>query len=1074
MTVVGVDIFPLPLFPHGSLASSVITTVWIGVFVVAFFNLRFGWVFSGLVVPGYLVPLLMTKPWSAAVVVFEAIATFLIVRFLSEQPARFPYWCSLFGRDRFFALLLFSVVVRLLFDGWLLPFVGERLNTEFGIQIDYRNHLHSFGLIIIALIANQFWKTGVMRGLIPLLVTIGVTYIIIRYGLMELTNFTISKLNSMYEDLAASILASPKAYIILLVTAFLASRMNLKYGWDYNGILVPSLIALQWYQPSKVLTTFGEALIILVLAKLLLKTPAFAQLNMEGARKVLLFFNIGFVLKLLLGYTVPLLWPEVKVTDTFGFGYLLATLMAIRMYDQDVVARLTRVTLQTSLTSLVVATVIGFLLASSFAPQSWSTFSSATPQTTAASASSRLVDVVRADKVNLYQSDASRLSPSPAPWELDRFRSALNEIGAHIARDATMARLEAAQLLHQIGYDLEFVADRYFYLRERAPIRGRGIFVIDSKASNALVVQAPAALDERGSAETATLLFQHLGARGLAIAGARREAQSDGSTDVLRYRNSLFQTFHKTLARNHALQVRSRRALGPATTGESRPSTLWISGGLPPDLDLPRLKRLVGELDIEWARPPYPNVQREASSSAFAELILQRADMRRVAAQTALAERDVALQLSRPRIDGYLQGWLFGAKQRIAERGSASYRPPLVEELIYLDEEILTPLLTVMLGEFVDGEWTAAGVNELRNINIAAHALGYELIRFRHRRTGRAYIILAEQESVQLQRYWGTYVFRLGEASNLVVQIPRPGYELNSFEFGSALFERLDAGALLIAGAHPDTNRDGSADILKLDNTQSVFTLVSQVLHREADVAPLLSVQTRAFAPRDPGTAPPADVLYSVSSGAHQDRQLDVMSRALIETLSADGIDVRLVDGSPQTAGYETGVNPQSLYLAASENKVLGTLWVSPETRYRFREQLDNLTLNAQFDTLSIPTVEREVHRYLSLGARFGSSDRLPTAMKEAVARYVRTWDVVTLARLASEWPEFRVARLIDADSRQTFLAVLGGQDRLYLLANFAPLNPDSRILAGIPPRSTDIDRFLTTRAQKLEFGDTP
>ncbi|MDH3638996.1 MAG: poly-gamma-glutamate biosynthesis protein PgsC/CapC, partial [Gammaproteobacteria bacterium] len=605
------DLFPLPLFPHGSLASSVITTVWIGVFVVAFFNLRFGWVFSGLVVPGYLVPLLITKPWSAWVVVFEAIVTFVIVRFISEQPTRFSYWCSFFGRDRFFALLLFSVIVRLGFDGWLLPWTGEWLNARFDIQIDYRNNLHSFGLIIIALIANQFWKTGVIRGLLPLLVTLAVTYLIIRYGLMELTNFTISKLNSMYEDLAASILATPKAYIILLVTAFLASRMNLKYGWDYNGILVPSLIALQWYQPSKVLTTFLEALIILVLAKMLLKTPVFTRLNMEGARKVLLFFNIGYFLKLLIGYTVPMAWPEIKVTDTFGFGYLLATLMAIRMYDQDVIARLTRVTLQTSLTSLVIATGIGFVLASSFAPQSWSTFPTTTEvKATVRVSDSRLIDTVRTDKIALYQSDNSELSPSPAPWEVERFRAALNAIADHITGGSPTTRLEAADSLRQIDYELQVLEDRYFYLKERPPIRGRGVFVIDGKAGNALVVQAPAALDERGTAETATLLFQKLSARGLAIAGARRAAQSDGSTDVLTYRNSLFQAFHRTLSRNHAIQVRSLHTLEDQAVDQPESSLLWVTGGLPADLDLPQLKQLIGELEVRWVQPPYANVQR--------------------------------------------------------------------------------------------------------------------------------------------------------------------------------------------------------------------------------------------------------------------------------------------------------------------------------------------------------------------------------------------------------------------------------------------------------------------------------
>jgi len=238
------DLLPLQIFPQGSLESSVITTVWVGVFVVAFFNLRLGWVLSGLVVPGYIVPLLLMKPWSAGVIFIEAFVTYFIVRILSEDCSRFGYWSSLFGRDRFFAIILASIIVRISFDTWLLPWLGNLMESQWHITFDYRNNLHSFGLVIIALIANQIWKTGFWRGLPPLLITVGVTYIIVRYGLMEFTNFTVSNLAYMYEDLASSVLATPKAYIILVTAAFIASRMNLHYGWDYNGILIPSLLAL--------------------------------------------------------------------------------------------------------------------------------------------------------------------------------------------------------------------------------------------------------------------------------------------------------------------------------------------------------------------------------------------------------------------------------------------------------------------------------------------------------------------------------------------------------------------------------------------------------------------------------------------------------------------------------------------------------------------------------------------------------------------------------------------------------------------------------------------------------------
>ncbi|MEA2028252.1 MAG: poly-gamma-glutamate biosynthesis protein PgsC/CapC, partial [Campylobacterota bacterium] len=298
-----IDLY-LPILPSSYLSHSVITTVWIGILVVGFFNLRFGWVLSGLVVPGYLVPLLLIKPLSVGVIVFESIITYLFVYTISEIAARRGWWTNFFGRDRFFALLLTSVGVRLIFDGWALPALSIFAFENYGINLDYQDSLHSFGLIIVALIANQLWKPGMVTGLFQLIITVGITYLIVRYFFVEYTNFSLSNIGYLYEDVAGSILASPKSYIILITTAFIASRMNLFYGWDFNGILVPSLLALQWYQPSKILITFVEAYLILLLAVLVLKLPIFKNITIEGARKIILFFNIGFFYKVALSFAI--------------------------------------------------------------------------------------------------------------------------------------------------------------------------------------------------------------------------------------------------------------------------------------------------------------------------------------------------------------------------------------------------------------------------------------------------------------------------------------------------------------------------------------------------------------------------------------------------------------------------------------------------------------------------------------------------------------------------------------------------------------------------------------------------
>lgn len=352
----------LPIFPEGGLTSSVITTVWVGVFVLAFFNLRFGWVLSGLVVPGYVVPLLIVRPIAALVIVVEAVITYLLVYWFSERFAQGRF-NALFGRDRFMGLVLASIAVRLTLDGWLLPQVADWLSLHWDLQVDWHSNLQSFGLVVISLMANQLWKPGLARGLFSSAVVIGITWLVVRYGLMEFTNFRLSGVSYVYEGLASSILASPKAYIILVLTAFIASQMNVRYGWDFSGILIPALIALQWYQPAKVLSSFVEAGVIYFLATAVLKLPFFASMTIEGARKLVLFFNVSFVWKLLLGHGLNLLELDVKTTDFYGFGYLLSTLLAIKAYDKDIFPRVMRSTLEVSVAGAAAGNLIGFLFA---------------------------------------------------------------------------------------------------------------------------------------------------------------------------------------------------------------------------------------------------------------------------------------------------------------------------------------------------------------------------------------------------------------------------------------------------------------------------------------------------------------------------------------------------------------------------------------------------------------------------------------------------------------------------------------------------------------------------------------
>lgn len=818
------SIIPLPLFPEGSLASSVITTVWVGAYMLVFFNLRFGWVLSGLVVPGYLVPLLIVKPWAAGVIFVEAIVTYVCVWLFSEYLTRWGRWSNFFGRDRFFALVLWSVVVRLTFDAWLLPVIGEFATTHWHLNFDYRTNLQSFGLIIIALLANQFWKTGFIRGLPQVLTTCGITYVLVRYGLMELTNFNISNLGYLYEDFAASILGSPKAYMIIIITAFISSHLNLAYGWDFNGILIPSLIALQWSQPIKILNSFIEAFLLLVAAHLILQMPIFRRLTIEGGRKIMLFFNINFAYKLFLGHLIILWFPDVKVTDYYAFGYLLPTLIAVKMHDKGLVIRLSRVTLQTSFVAAVAASLTGFALTYLPALSPWSSLSLTSLATAAPSLPSRdlsdirLIDVVREDKATIYHHRRAQHTSRPLPHEIDLFTAAIRTLQAYRTQPSERLLTQARTLLAQVSYRVDTVQDRYLYLYEAPPYRGWGIYILDIQAhAKGLLIEVPLPLETRNILEASTHFFMGHAGRSLAIAGTLNAKQTDQTVDIFRTPQSLFHAFHREMAQNNVLQIRgynakTTRRLGTRKRPRSNPlagrdaappaSSLWIKSGLPLGLDLVRLKALIGTYRLTWDAPPFANLQRDVTRTGFAELFLNPADTRKFLFRSQSMQQSDASSTEQAQLEQALPAWLLQqVKSDMADKGSNLYQPPSLEALLYFDAEVLTPLIHLLQSRAQSAVWEVRHWDELRAIHAAAGTYGYQLVYVPDTDTQPQFVSLTEMvEPTRPRRYWGTYIWRANTARHHMIQIPHPMLEPYTLEYGIALFERLRGYALLISG----------------------------------------------------------------------------------------------------------------------------------------------------------------------------------------------------------------------------------------------------------------------------------
>jgi hypothetical protein len=624
------------------------------------------------------------------------------------------------------------------------------------------------------------------------------------------------------------------------------------------------------------------------------------------------------------------------------------------------------------------------------------------------------------------------------------------------------------------------------YLREREPRRGWGVYVIRLDTLSRLVIEAPAPLDERGTAEAGVALFERFDARALAIGGSHRKANQDGTADVLRNYQTLFNIFHRELGKHDVLQVRSydnelvtALSSDPETShGEDQQvrkemsSGLWVKSDVPEGVNLKEIRSMVGKLPVSWELSPVEGIQREASRGRYAELVLGAAAIRKVQSQLLLAGHGPDLRERDQGITGYLQEWILGTKGNIAESGTNLYVPPKSEELLFFDEEVLTPLAQLISRRRGTNEWTDDALEELRALDADAAIMGYAVTRYLHRESGREYLLLGEREHVARRRYWGTYVFRIEPGAGYVVQVPRPIFELNSFEAGVALFETLRAEALLIAGADPNANADRSADMLNAQNMSNLFNLVNQVILREAGARNMLVLQSRAFGVRPDQAVASSAALLAFDNGAHAASMLTPMAKILAQSVRSAGLDYSFVDGSPGTVGYEVGNLPQSLYIKQSRNKEFGVLWLSPVARWSFRQQSENRMQQAQFHSVGIPTQEDSLAHRIGLADGTVPTRTLPPALRQTLRGYLANQDIVSLHKAHSQYPAYRLERLIDRDSQRAFLLVYQRQgNRLALGLNLGAHDFDSTLALSHSEKKKGIERYVESGSAWLEIG---
>jgi hypothetical protein len=106
-----------------------------------------------------------------------------------------------------------------------------------------------------------------------------------------------------------------------------------------------------------------------------------------------------------------------------------------------------------------------------------------------------------------------------------------------------------------------------------------------------------------------------------------------------------------------------------------------------------------------------------------------------------------------------------------------------------------------------------------------ARSLGYRVVRFTDRPTGRKLVLLADRP---LDRHgWGLYVHSPKSRSRVIVEIAHPKADIKSEKVGVETFRRANAADLFMAGAHRYAAPGGASDVAHEPGT--VFYAINRV-----------------------------------------------------------------------------------------------------------------------------------------------------------------------------------------------------------------------------------------------------
>jgi hypothetical protein len=975
--------------PHG-LDQSILLAVLIGMLMILFLTEVFGWVFVGLVVPGYLSSVALIQPASAIAVVFESLLTYGLSYLLSEMFPRTQAWSPYFGRERFLMIVLVSVFVRQNSQIWMLPLILRFIDQSFGTTWYTDLDFYSIGLVLIPLTANMFWKLGLWRGSLQVAVPTLVTYALLRFLLLPYTNLSFANLALTYENVALDFLGSPKAYMILLTGAFLAAQYNLRYGWDYSGILVPSLLGLAWFTPMTVAITLGEALLLFFVTRAVLSLPAIRRLNFEGPRKVSAVFAIGFLLKYVVGWSLFYLAPDARITDYFGFGYVLTSLLAAKMLTKKVIGRVLLPTAQVSLTAFLVGSVLGYGLERLTPSEPTTQVATASDHTVTRMLVREPLGVMALAEVRARSSFAPALRDGRPGRELRAYAMLWRDIDSWLAGSGSVSDiyLDAKEL----GFDLRRLergftpGDTAFALFEReehlAAQTGWDTAVLIPGAPGPYL-EVPAPRSHTPAAQAAAVLCGALQCRAILASGG--DARDGTAADATAHPQASFQVAHNELAAASIVQLHA-----DPSVPRGRP-VLHLQHTLPADIHLDRL--WPQPIELRWEPPPMRLQQWQWSRQGLVVFRVHPDD---------LAERLIA---AAPRFPAPIAGTdILTFTAPVVELADTAAEPqrreivlPSESELRFLEMLLAEPLLAAPLPDpaaLAAGGADAAGATAripgaLSWLHRLAQLVDHRLVPLADCAGVAQGCWVLAPEATAVRYPVGLLAIRTGAVEPIAVEVPRPQRENGTFRIGAELWRDLRGRILLV---NPDETLTGPGmrlDPTIIGNPITPFQALHQAIHHSlakiSDIGPTQSAPAWPPRPILPLPAPGAvaarpglilqlrgfagwrpideDLVIGLGPPVMQTWQIPERVKEIVAPEGPLGWlsdAMRYADGSDELITLAGQGTPQLSYTRSLGGVDFAMFWLSEPARESYRPA-SRAGYREQFDRVGLVLIERTV-----------------------------------------------------------------------------------------------------------------